>query len=90
VDSNKILSFFKRENISGHSYNEKQKLNSNCPMSGIQLRIFRALPRACITFPALFFVAHSLSSRLQLYSTAAALLGGHFKVASPKRCCLPL
>ena len=35
-------------------------------MSGIQLTIFWAPPRAWVTSPAMPFVAHTLSSRLQL------------------------
>jgi hypothetical protein len=35
-------------------------------MSGIQLTIFWTLPRAWVTSPAMSFVAHSLSSRLQM------------------------
>ena len=43
-----------------------QKLNSNCPMSGIELMIFWAPPQAWVTSLAMPFVAHTLSSRLQM------------------------
>jgi hypothetical protein len=52
--------------MSRHSHNQKQKLNSNCPMSEIQLTIFWAPPRAWVTSPSMPFVAHMLSSRIQL------------------------
>lgn len=55
-----------RGKIAGHSHNQKQKSISNRPMSGIQLTIFWALPRAWVTSPAMPFVAHALSSRLQM------------------------
>ena len=60
-------------------------------MSGIQLRIFWAPPRAWVTSPALSLVVHSLSPRLQMpVLTAAAVLGGHLMVlASPKQCITP-
>jgi hypothetical protein len=65
--SSLLACFFLQEGkISGHSHNQKQKLNSNCPMSGIQLTIFWAPPRAWVTSPVLPFIAHMLSSRHQL------------------------
>jgi len=53
--------------------------------------IFWTPPRAWVTSPALPFVAHTLSSRLQLpVPTVATVLGGHLMVlASSKHCCLP-
>jgi len=52
--------------MSGHSHNQKQKSISNHPMSGIQLTISLAPPRAWVTSSAMPFVAHISSSRLQI------------------------
>jgi hypothetical protein len=65
VGSTKNSFFLQEGKISGHSHNQKQKSISNHPMSGIQLTVW-APPRAWVTSPALPFVAHTLSSRLQL------------------------
>ncbi len=65
MGSTKIVSSFKRENIRAQSQS-KAKSISNHPMSGIQLTIFWAPPRAWVTSPAMPFVAHVSSSRLQM------------------------
>ena len=70
-----------------YSHNQKQKLNSNCPMSGIKLTIFWAPPRAWVTSPALSFVAHSLSSRLQMPVLYCCCCSCSFMdLATPKHC----
>ena len=70
-----------------YSHNQKQKLNSNCPMSGIKLTIFWAPPRAWVTSPALSFVAHSLSSRLQMPVLYCCCCSWSFMdVKTPKHC----
>jgi hypothetical protein len=56
-------------------------------MSWIQLTIFWAPPRAWVISPAMPFIAHASSFRLQMPVSTAAALGGHLTVlASPKHC----
>jgi hypothetical protein len=87
VGSTKILSYFKRGKYQG-TVTIKIKIKLQLSNVWYPLIIFWAPLRAWITSPALLFVAHGLSSRLQMpVLCAAAVLGGHLMVlASPKHC----
>ena len=92
MGSTKILSSFKREKYQG-TVTIKIKIKPYLSNVWNLLMIFCPPPRTWVTSPELPFVAHTLCflGSSYLYSTAAAILGGHLMVmASPKYCCLLL